>query len=192
MKTEAALVRLRSGRLPPALHLADRGFQRDNPSLVRGEDRISLTTSGRTFDATIQRSGSIPAPDGPRFAGRSRSAMSTVSVLDRWSVSIELPREDPYDLPIARETGGRIPATLDNHMIDASMALPVCCFPRHDINPSPAGPPFEPTLTDRCVRSSRTKVTGRGVDPGRTANGSTVRSRPSSSTRSCWNQRRTW
>ncbi len=39
------------------------------------------------------------------------------SVLDRWAVSIELPRDDPYGLPIVRETGGRIPAIPDNHMI---------------------------------------------------------------------------
>ena len=39
------------------------------------------------------------------------------SVLDRWAVSIELPRDDPYALPIVRETGGRIPANQDNHII---------------------------------------------------------------------------
>lgn len=37
--------------------------------------------------------------------------------LDRWQVSIALPSDYPNDLPIVRETGRRIPATLDNHIL---------------------------------------------------------------------------
>lgn len=37
--------------------------------------------------------------------------------LDRWAVSIILPPGYPTDLPIVRETGGRIPARLENHVL---------------------------------------------------------------------------
>ena len=54
---------------------------------------------------------------------------------------------------------------------------------------SPRSSLQRPTSTAHCVPSSPTRVTGRGVDPGCTANGSMARSRPSSSTRSCLNQK---
>ncbi|HEV7746133.1 MAG TPA: hypothetical protein VGO56_14130 [Pyrinomonadaceae bacterium] len=37
-------------------------------------------------------------------------------VLDRFSIEIELPRNRPDDIPIIRETGGRIPRVTDNHI----------------------------------------------------------------------------
>lgn len=37
--------------------------------------------------------------------------------LDRWEVSIILPPGYPNDLPVVRETGRRIPADLDNHVL---------------------------------------------------------------------------
>ena len=37
-------------------------------------------------------------------------------VLDRYLIEIELPREYPKSIPIIRETGGRIPRTVDRHM----------------------------------------------------------------------------
>ena len=73
------------------------------------------------------------------------------SVLDRWSVSIELPREDPYDLPIARETGGRIPATLDNHMIGIDGTACVL-LPEARYQSFPRGAPFRAYL-DGPLRS---------------------------------------
>ncbi len=39
--------------------------------------------------------------------------------LDRWEVSIILPRAYPKDLPIVRETGGRIPADRSNHVLQS-------------------------------------------------------------------------
>lgn len=41
-------------------------------------------------------------------------------VLDRFSIEIELPRNRPDDIPIIRETGGRIPRLNDNHINVAS------------------------------------------------------------------------
>ena len=63
------------------------------------------------------------------------------AVLDRWPVSIELPSDDPYALPIVRETGGRIPTTLDNHVIDPDGTVCVL-FPEERYRSFPRGAPF--------------------------------------------------
>ena len=73
------------------------------------------------------------------------------SVLDRWGVSIELPRDDPYGLPIVRETGGRIPATLGNHVIDTDGTACVL-LPEERYRSFPRGAPFKVYL-DGPLRS---------------------------------------
>ena len=67
------------------------------------------------------------------------------SVLDRWAVSIELPRDDPYGLPIVRETGGRIPATLDNHIVGTDGTACVL-LPEERYRSFPRGAPFKAYL----------------------------------------------
>lgn len=73
------------------------------------------------------------------------------SVLDRWAVSIELPRDDPNGLPIVRETGGRISATLDNHVIGTDGTACVL-LPEERYRFFPRGAPFRAYL-DGPLRS---------------------------------------
>ncbi len=47
-------------------------------------------------------------------------------VLDRYSIEIELPRNDPDDIPVIRETGGRIARIENNHVNKA--AGDICLF----------------------------------------------------------------
>ena len=73
------------------------------------------------------------------------------AVLDRWPVSIELPSDDPYALPIVREIGSRIPATLDNHVIDTDGTVCVL-LPEERYRSFPRGAPFR-TYLDGPMRS---------------------------------------
>ena len=73
------------------------------------------------------------------------------TVLDRWAVSIELPRGDPHGLPIVRETAGRIPVTLDNHVIDTDGTVCVL-LPEERFRSFPRGAPFRAYL-DGPLRS---------------------------------------
>jgi hypothetical protein len=49
-------------------------------------------------------------------------------VLDRFSIEIELPRNRQEDIPIIRETGGRIPRISDNHINVTNQAGDICLF----------------------------------------------------------------
>ena len=73
------------------------------------------------------------------------------AVLDRWPVSIELPSDDPYALPVVREIGSRIPATLDNHVIDTDGTVCVL-LPEERYRSFPRGAPFR-TYLDGPLRS---------------------------------------
>ena len=61
--------------------------------------------------------------------------------LDRWSVSITLPPAYPEDLPVVRETGGRIPARLDNHVLSSDGTACVL-LPESRYRWFPVGAPF--------------------------------------------------
>ena len=73
------------------------------------------------------------------------------TVLDRWSVSIELPADDLSGLPIVREMGGRIPASLDNHVLDTDGTACVL-LPEARYRSFPRGAPFKAYL-DGPLRS---------------------------------------
>ena len=73
------------------------------------------------------------------------------SVLDRWAVSIELRSDDPYGLPTVRETGGRIPAILDNHM-NVNDGTACVLLPEQRYRFFPRGAPFRDYL-DGPLRS---------------------------------------
>ncbi len=71
--------------------------------------------------------------------------------LDRWEVSIILPHSYPDDLPIVRETGGRIPAELANHVLSTDCTACVL-LPETRFQSFPRGAPFR-TYLDGPVRS---------------------------------------
>jgi hypothetical protein len=81
------------------------------------------------------------------------------TVLDRWPVSIELPSRDPYELPIVKEIGGRIPAALDNHVIDTEGTLCVL-LAEERYRLFPRGAPFRVYL-DGPLRSFLTNQSHR-------------------------------
>ena len=61
--------------------------------------------------------------------------------LDRWEVSITLPPAYPTDLPVVRETGGRIPARLENHVLSSDGTACVL-LPESRYRWFPLGAPF--------------------------------------------------
>ena len=65
--------------------------------------------------------------------------------LDEYVVAIELPRHYPDDLPIVRETAGRIPRTLDRHVLPSTGT---CCVLLSDARweEFPVGAPFSDYL----------------------------------------------
>jgi hypothetical protein len=70
--------------------------------------------------------------------------------LDRWEISIVLPKRFPGELPFVRETGGRIPVRLDNHVVNDGTACVM--LPEERYRWFPHGAPFR-TYLDGPVRA---------------------------------------
>lgn len=114
-----------------------RPWYEDDPDLVK-EIRQDLQEHYPTLRLDIQDGqaevrGTFPIldKDGTEF--------------DRWEVSIVLPHGYPRDLPVVRETGRRIPANLDNHVLESDGTACVL-LPETRYKWFPHGAPFREYL----------------------------------------------
>lgn len=106
-------------------HLSQPELVADVRSALAGYPTLHLFLS----DSRAEIRGTFPVRDE---AGRT---------LDEYSISIELPPRYPDRLPIVRETAGRIPHTLDRHVVSTTGT---CCvlLPDARWEEFPIGAPF--------------------------------------------------
>jgi hypothetical protein len=88
-----------------------RAWHETNPTLLFGVQEAVQTAYPSlhftTMNGVVFMRGSFPLTDG-------------TTVLDRYSIEVEFATDHPQGVPKVREVGGRIPRTVDRHIVDAS------------------------------------------------------------------------